>query len=248
MKIKSIDCAVRFTAKSDGWVAKNRKWHIIGIELSGRSVHDFGFQKHTLEANDLLFFNQKDDYAVNVHERGNSLSVHFTTYEDIETPSFCLKDAGTPEIISLLERMVKEDAVADNDLKMAELFYRLCGMFEVARKKTYSKKDFRMISAKEYLDRNYREDGCIENAADISGISRRRFNDLFKSSFGITPNRYVTKQKVEYAKQLLCLNELSVSEISEICGFSDIYYFSKVFKGETGLSPREYRAKSEISM
>jgi len=248
MKIKSIDCAVRFTAKSDDWVAKNRKWHIIGIELSGKSVHDFGFQKYTLEANDLLFFNQKDDYVVNVLERGSSLSVHFTTYEDIDTPSFCLKDAGTPEIVSLLERMVKESAVAGNDFKMAELFYRLCGMFEAARKKAYSKKDLRMISAGEYLDRNYREEGCIDNAADISGITRRRFNDLFKSSFGITPNRYVTKQKIEYAKQLLCLNELSVSEISEICGFSDIYYFSKVFKGETGLSPREYRTKNEISM
>jgi AraC-like DNA-binding protein len=104
-----------------------------------------------------------------------------------------------------------------------------------------------MISAKEYLDRNYREDGCIENAADISGISRRRFNDLFKNDFGITPNRYVTKQKVEYAKQLLCLKELSVSEISEICGFSDIYYFSRQFKNYIGITPSQFVAKYKSS-
>ena len=173
------------------------------------------------------------------------MSVHFTTYEDIETDSFFIKDAGTPEMISLLERMVKESSVSGNDMKMAELFYRLCGMFETARKKAYSKKDQRIVRAGEYIDRNYLKPGCIEEAAENAKITRRRFNDLFKNHFGITPNRYIVKLKTEYAKQLLAVGELSVSEISELCGFADIYYFSKVFKSETGLSPSEYRIKRE---
>ena len=245
MKLKNIERALRFTAKSDGWVAKKRKFHIIGIEMSGRSVHDFGFQKGTLEKNDILFFNLKDDYVVDVLERGDSLSVHFTTYEDIETDSFFIKDGGTPEMITLLERMVKESAVSGNDLKMAELFYRLCGMFESARKKAYSKKDQRMAVAKEFIDRNYRESNCIEKAAENAQITRRRFNDLFKNHFGITPNRYVVKCKTEYAKQLLSFGGITVSEVSEMCGFSDIYYFSKVFKTETGFSPSTFQMKRE---
>lgn len=245
MKIRDIEYAVRFTSKSDGWVAKNRKSHIIGIELSGRSLHDFGYQSMTLENNDILFFNQKDDYKVSIFEKGESLSIHFTTYEDIETDSFCIKGAGTPEMITLLERMVKESAVSGNDMKKAELFYRLCGMIDRARKRNYSKKDQRMADAVEYIDRNYREEGCIEKAAENAQITRRRFNDLFKNHFGITPNRYIVNLKTEYAKQLLELKELSVSEISEICGFSDIYYFSKVFKSETGLSPSEFRFSDE---
>ena len=147
-------------------------------------------------------------------EKGNSLTIHFTTYEDVETDSFCIKDGGTPEIISLLERFIKESAVSGNDIKLCELFYRLCGLFENARKKAYSKKDLRMVTVKDYIDRNYREANCLEIASEMAQISRRRFNDLFKNTFGITPNRYIIKLKIEYAKQLLVPKELSVSEIS----------------------------------
>ncbi len=241
-KVKNIECAVRFKPKNDGWVAKNRKFHIIGIELSGNSVHDFGNEKFILKRNSLFFFNQKDDYLVDIKERGESLSVHFTTYEDIETDSFCINDGATPEIITLLERIIKESvAIGGNELKLLELFYRLCNTTEAARKKAYSKKDARLIAAKEYIDRNYTGDGCINNAAKITDVTRRRFNDLFKNTFGITPNRYVVRLRTEYAKQLLCVTDLSVSEISEMCGFSDIYYFSKTFKAETGQTPSDFR-------
>lgn len=241
MKLKSLELAVRFMPKTDKWQAKKRKDHILGIELGGVSVHYFGEKVYTLEKNDILFFNQKDDYSVKVVEKGESLSVHFTTYEDIETDSFVIKGGGTPEMITLLERLVKENSSVGYDLKMSELFYRLCFLVEQARKKTYSKKDSRMTLVKDYLDRKYREKDCLEKASELSGVSRRRFNDLFKNSFGITPNRYIVKLKTEYAKQLLRVAELSVSEVSELCGFSDIYYFSKVFKSEYGISPSDYR-------
>ena len=242
MKIKNIDCAVRFKAKSDGWVAANRKFHIIGVELSGLSLHDFGEKTYPLKKNTLFFFNQKDDYVVTAKERGESLSVHFTTYENIETDTFCIQDGATPEIISLLERLIKESATLNgNDLKLTELFYRLCGKTESVRKKAYSKKDSRMLTAKEYLDSHYTNENCIEIAAENSGVTRRRFNDLFKNSFSITPNRYVIKLKIEYAKQLLISTDLSISKISELCGFSDIYYFSKTFKSETDQTPTDFR-------
>ncbi len=241
LKLKSLDLAVRFMPKTDKWRAKNRKDHILGIELGGISVHYFKDKVYTLEKNDILFFNQKDDYSVDVIERGESLSVHFTTYEEIETDSFIIKGGGTPEMIALLERIAKENSSVGYDLKMSELFYRLLNLADQARKKTYSKKDSRMIRVKEYIDRNYPKADCLNAAALLSGVSRRRFNDLFKNSFGITPNRYIVKLKTEYAKQLLRVAELSVSEVSELCGFSDIYYFSKVFKAEYGISPSDYR-------
>ena len=247
MKIKTIECAVRFKAKSDGWVAANRKFHIIGVELSGLSLHAFGEKTYPLKKNTLFFFNQKDDYVVTAKERGESLSVHFTTYENIETDTFCIQDGATPEIISLLERMIKESAtLSGNDLKLTELFYRLCGVTESARKKAYSKKDSRMLTAKEYLDRHYTNENCLEEASKNSGVTRRRFNDLFKNSFGLTPNRYVIKLKTEYAKQLLISTDLSVSKISELCGFSDIYYFSKTFKAETDQTPSNFRKQRTV--
>jgi len=57
----------------------------------------------------------------------------------------------------------------------------------------------------------------------------------------MTPNRYLVTRKVEYAKKLLLSKELSVTAVAELCGFSDVYYFSKVFRKETGIAPSLYR-------
>ena len=81
----------------------------------------------------------------------------------------------------------------------------------------------------------------MKRASEECEISRRRFNELFKNQFDITPNRYIVMRKIDLAKQLLKSGEIQISEISEICGFENIYYFSKVFKSEVGISPGKYK-------
>ena len=51
------------------------------------------------------------------------------------------------------------------------------------------------------------------------------------------------QRKIEEARSLLDASSLSVTEIAEQCGFSDLYYFSKVFKEHLGVSPRKYRSE-----
>ena len=105
----------------------------------------------------------------------------------------------------------------------------------------YIHKDPNIIASKEYMDINFRKKDCLENAVELFGLSRRRFNDIFKLHYNITPNKYITSKKIDYAKELLNLGYLSISEISDICGFSDVYYFSKVFKSTTGSNPGQYK-------
>ena len=62
----------------------------------------------------------------------------------------------------------------------------------------------------------------------------------FKKIFKMSPVRFVTKMRIDYAKELLVTNRRSVSEIAEMCGFSNTYYFSNVFKKQTGFSPSQY--------
>ena len=76
---------------------------------------------------------------------------------------------------------------------------------------------------------------------EINFVFLDNFAELFKLHFHQTPSRYITLQKLEYAKQLLATPHLSVMEISELCGFSDVYYFSKVFKAQTNQTPSAYR-------
>ena len=72
-------------------------------------------------------------------------------------------------------------------------------------------------------------------------MSRRRFNDLFKQTYDITPNKYFVSRKVELAKKLLKIGYIPISDIASMSGYENIYYFSRVFKENTGMSPSEYK-------
>ena len=100
-----------------------------------------------------------------------------------------------------------------------------------------------MQTAENYINAHFTESDCLTKAFENSGLSRRRFNDLFKNCFDITPNRYIINLKIDYAKKLLQTEYINISQTAEICGFSDIYYFSRLFKKCMGISPSEYGKK-----
>lgn len=240
LRIKNVRSILRYKPDMKRWSAKSRKDHIIGIKLYGSALHDFGYRKFVLSGNCIFFFNQRDDYQVEVIEPCEAFSVHFTTCEEIDTDSFCIPIANTSEISALLQRA--EIAQREDDqLKLLSLIYQLCGEFKRIYEKTYSSKDVRMFAAKNYMDIHFNRSDCLSKAISQSGLSARRFNDLFKSHFDTTPNRYLTLRRIEHAQAMLETKSLTVTEIAECCGFSDIYYFSKVFKQICGLPPSKWR-------
>ena len=241
LKIKEIDCVIKFTAEKTRFETKNRNNHIIGIHLSGSSVHYFKNRKFTIDENCVYFLNQKDDYKVKVLEKGVAFSVHFTTYEPIDTESFCIKTAKANEIVRLLNLIEKGFLSKNNELGLMSDVYGLCSELNRIYQKSYFLKDKRMTDAEKYINIHFTENDCLSAAVKQSSLSRRRFNELFKACFGLTPNKYLTSLKIEYAKKLISTNYLSISQISEMCGFSDIYYFCKVFKNETGTTPAKYK-------
>ena len=241
LKLKNIDCVVNYKPTKKHWTATDRANHIIGVKLSGTSFQDFGKYQFSLTENCIYFFNQKNDYAVDILENGEVISVHFTTYEPIETESFFVKLNNIGEIVGLLEKIRS----AGSEHIAVSNFYRLCHLFEEHRKKTYSRGDARINFAKEYIDNHFAEKSCLEDAAAMCSISRRHFNELFKNQFDTSPNRYVILQKTNSARQLLLSSNLSVAEIANVCGFDDVCYFSKVFKQETGLTPSGFRAEKK---
>lgn len=96
--------------------------------------------------------------------------------------------------------------------------------------------------AYDYILNNYRSHRFDYKAlCKISGLGHSQFNSLFKKSYGITPVELVTKMKINHAKELLVTARYSMSEIANLCGFENQYYFSSVFKKTTGVSPSRYK-------
>jgi len=242
IRIKDVRCVVRYLPKQTQWHARNRQDHIIGIKLSGIAHHDFGYQSFDMAESCIFFFNQRDDYSVKVIENGESLSVHFTTYEDIDTDSFCIPLTGGGEFLRILEKTeAQSKLLGTNNCMMMSLVYRLCAELCRQREKQYSPRDSRMNHARAYIDIHFRDASCLADAVSLSGLSARRFGELFRLNFDVTPNRYIVLRRVGYAGELLKSKSFSVSEVAEICGFCDVYYFSRVFKNETGVSPKDWK-------
>lgn len=241
IKVKTLNNISKHTPTMKQWKAGNRPTHIIGIQLCGDMYHEIGGTSISLGKNYLFFFNQKDDFCAYVKELGESYTIHFTTYEPIETESFALLTKNATEAISILDKIEHALRTRDTDenLAMSE-FYRFCHLLESLREQSYSQTDRRISDAKKHFDLNFREIN-IQSVADRTGLTRRRFNELFKKQYGVTPGHYLTSVKVQEAKSLLLDNDLSVQSIAALCGFESHYYFCKVFKKQTGVTPTQFR-------
>lgn len=240
LHIREILAVVRYTPSSPRWTTENRKDHIIGIQLRGTGLHDFGYQKFVISRNDIYFLNRKDDYQVQVLEPCESFSIHFTTFEEIDTPSFCIPSVTPDRFLSILTKA--ETTVHTHDhLSLLSLCYRFCAEMETSRTRLYTSTDPRILTAKEYMDVHFKENDCLTQAITASNLSQRRFGELFRLTYNVTPNRYIVLQKIKLAQQLLSLKTISVTDTAFLCGYSDVYYFSKVFKEETGISPSKWK-------
>ena len=242
IRIEKIHSVLKYIPNIKKWRAENRKNHFIGIMLSVSAYHKFDYQDFVLERNCIYFFNQRDNYDVDVYNPGESFSVHFTTYEEIDTDSFCIPTKNPDEIVAMLHKAEQlKNGSDDNELELFATLYKLLHMLSKARQKEYFPQDLRIQSAKGYIDEKFKESDCLHRAVEKSGLSARRFNDLFKGLFGMTPNRYIIHRRIEHAKSMLETKSLTIIEISELCGFSDVYYFSKVFKQICGIPPSKWK-------
>ena len=88
-----------------------------------------------------------------------------------------------------------------------------------------------------YLEQNL---GLAE-LAQLSNLSPFYFSRLFKESTGVTPYQYISKLRMERAKQLLKNTDLAIAEIALQCGYSSQSSFSTAFLKATKVTPKTYR-------
>ncbi|HHU77433.1 MAG TPA: helix-turn-helix transcriptional regulator [Clostridiales bacterium] len=91
-----------------------------------------------------------------------------------------------------------------------------------------------------YLQANYREPFSVEAWAEQHHISVCWFIRKFRERTGMTPLQYLTRLRIQKAKELLQYLD-QIGTVAELVGYSDPLYFSRIFKSRTGVSPTEYR-------
>lgn len=109
--------------------------------------------------------------------------------------------------------------------------------------KKLSLKNYEYIvrEAIEYLRVNLDQDISLEDISRSIKISPYELSRKFKRETGFTITEYINKLRINEALQLLENENMSVTDISQMIGFNDANYFTKVFKKLYGITPSEYR-------
>ena len=101
----------------------------------------------------------------------------------------------------------------------------------------------RLCRAREFIDEHFDQPIDLEEIAGRAYFSRYHFLRSFRRAFDITPHQYLTRRRIEHAKELLSTSELPITEICLQVGFHSLGSFSSLFQRHVGHSPNRYRAK-----
>lgn len=98
--------------------------------------------------------------------------------------------------------------------------------------------------ALKYVDEHLHQTMYMKEVADHLHLNASYFSVLFKEQTGITFSEYLTRRRVQRAKELLLGTALTIAEISEQVGYQTAKYFIKVFRDQENMSPSQYRQQA----
>ena len=101
----------------------------------------------------------------------------------------------------------------------------------------------KICSGRDYLQEHYTDAFSLSKVANYSCMSPYHFSRVFTCVFGESPNTYVTRLRIEKAKKMLVMENVSISDICTEVGYSSIGSFSSLFRKKVGISPSQYRRK-----
>ena len=163
-------------------------------------------------------------------------------YDDIAN-GFALDENVDGELFALAKmilcRYVENNKKDPALIRMYELFMQL-----LAEKCGDSQLDPIVEDIRRQLTMRFNEpELSLSSILVASGYNKDHIRRRFISAYGATPVEYLTRLRIDYAKNLLKNRhelDASISEIGTMCGYYDAHYFSRVFKKYVGVSPNEY--------
>ena len=117
----------------------------------------------------------------------------------------------------------------------------LCDLIQLQAVSLHRASKLHKISAaQQYIAKNYDKQITIDELAKLCSLSPSHFRKSFKEIVGMSAIQYTIYIRINKARELLEMSSANISEIAAQTGFSDVFYFSKMFKKMTGYSPMRY--------
>lgn len=104
-----------------------------------------------------------------------------------------------------------------------------------------SKEEDRVRAMIDFIEKNYEKPITPKEIAQSISVSERECFRCFSKVLGETPIGYLTQYRIQMGMDFLLHSNQAITEIAFACGFNSASYFTKIFRTQTGYSPREYR-------
>lgn len=93
----------------------------------------------------------------------------------------------------------------------------------------------------DWIAAHYRENASLQQAAQVANLNPSYLSTLLKKYTGKSYTELLTEYRIERAKELLVMTDEKVYRVGQMVGYEDKYYFNRIFKRMTGMSPGEFK-------
>ena len=232
---------------------KHSYWELTYVDKGELLTTIDGVSYH-LKQGDLIFYAPMQFHTQSTFEKISSsyltinFKMNFNHADLLCNKIFSLKRDSYFIVTRLIEEL-SNDNLYSNDLSLCYLKQLIIQMLRLDNSHFHSKPTTHMQQTYEnellndillYIDDNIYEKISVSTLCDHFCISTSMLHSLFRKNMNNTAKNYINELKLSKSKELIRNSTHTLSEISEMLGFSSIHYFSKKFKLYFNISPTEY--------
>ena len=226
-----------------------RQWDVLVFVTDGEYAINYkGRQKPVvLKQNDIAFI----PAGTEVERSANCPTsfYHLSFYAEADHPFYLsanggkltLPDEQKQAIFKSLERAYLLPTNRESLAHIIEHIFAENYLFGKTKKASFRNFSEEITSTVNYMNRNLDKKLDIDELAARVYLSHSGLIWKFRKELGTTPLQYLNMLRLRNAKQLLLNHSYSITEISEMCGYSTPYYFTNLFHKYSGMSPTEFR-------
>lgn len=232
---------------------KHSYWELTYVDKGELLTTIDGVSYH-LKQGDLIFYAPMQFHTQSTFEKISSsyltinFKMNFNHADLLCNKIFSLKRDSYFIVTRLIEELSNDNLYSD-DLSLCYLKELIIQMLRLNNSHFHSKPTTHMQQTYEnellndillYIDNNIYEKISVSTLCEHFCISTSMLHSLFRKNMNNTAKNYINELKLSKSKELIRNSTHTLSEISEMLGFSSIHYFSKKFKSYFNISPTEY--------
>ena len=237
------------------WQKGRRDYQILYV-ANGKTHFWFDGKEEIVSAGHMVLYKPEEiqKYVYYLEDNPEVFWIHFTgsdvknilAYHGISLDEHVFYCGVLPDYKALFRKIIQELQLCRYGYEdyIASLFndiLLLVDRQQHEQKKATGNVQEQIERAAAYFNENYNTKISIDDYAESLHISTNWFIHNFKQYAGMSPAQYILSLRMVNAQSLLERTTYNIKEISEIVGYENPLYFSRVFKKEIGKSPAQYR-------